>query len=221
MKEIFESWLKGLSTPNKPDEFEVKQLFKEYGINVPNGVRLTPNCSTENVDLNFPCVVKVCDPNILHKTDCGGLYFNVDKESLPRVIEELKNKFPNSNYLVEEQVKDLGTEFIIGALVDPVFGPAIMFGAGGILTELYKDVTFRLAPCSVNEAEKMLRELTISELFNGYRGKTLDIKTLADTLSKISNLVVMMGEHFNQLDINPIIFCDNKWIALDGVLILN
>lgn len=221
MKERYEKWLKTLKISGKPDEWEVKQLLQFTGINVPTGILITPEKNPETFSLSFPCAVKVCDPSILHKTDCGGLYLNVNEDDLPKIISKLKMQFPGSNILIEEQVKYERTEFIIGALVDPVFGPAIMFGAGGILTELYKDVTFRLAPCSTKEAERMLKELTISEVLQGYRESSMDLKSLAEIISLIGDLVVLMGDRFNQLDINPIVYGEKGWFALDGVLMLN
>jgi acetyltransferase len=108
-----------------------------------------------------------------------------------------------------------GGEIIIGALHDPTFGPAVMVGAGGILTELYKDVAFRLAPFAAEEAHLMLEELTIYPTLRGYRGLSGDADSLADILSKVAGLALELIREGCQLDINPIVWSRDRWVALD------
>lgn len=213
------AWLEGLNIPGNPDEWEVKELFKLYNINTPNGVLIRSDEDFNGSELQKPLVVKVCDPKILHKTDIGGVKLNVS-DNLDAVISEMKNLFPESNLLVEEMVPYTGIEFIIGALVDPDFGPALMVGAGGILTELYKDVKFRLAPISKSEAVRMLKELTVAEILQGYRGSKMELFPLADLVVSVGELVNDLGSTFNQLDMNPVVFSKGKWVALDGMAIL-
>ncbi len=213
-------WIKELKIGSKPDEWEVKKLLNDFGINTPPGVLLKPDDLFKPDDLSPPFVVKVCDSKILHKSDIGGVRLKVGK-NIHTVIDEMRSEFEGCNLLIEEMVPYSGIEFIIGALIDPTFGPALMVGAGGILTELYKDVNFRLIPFTVNEAHRMLRELTIADVLEGYRGSDMDISSLADLLVSVGDLVVELGDDFNQLDINPVVFCDNNWLALDGMAILN
>lgn len=213
------AWLEGLNIPGNPDEWEVKELFKLYNINTPNGVLIRSDEDFNGSELQKPLVVKVCDPKILHKTDIGGVKLNVS-DNLDAVISEMKNLFPESNLLVEEMVPYTGIEFIIGALVDPDFGPALMVGAGGILTELYKDVKFRLAPITKSEAVRMLKELTVAEILQGYRGSNMELFPLADLVVSVGELVNDLGSTFNQLDMNPVVFSKGKWVALDGMAIL-
>ncbi len=214
------NWIDGLNIPGKPDEWEVKELFKAYSIETPKGILLKPGMEFTGTELEQPLVVKVCDSKILHKSDIGGVKLNVKKD-FGKVIAEMNHSFPDSSLLIEEMVPYSGLEFIIGALVDPDFGPALMVGAGGILTELYKDVTFRLAPISKMEALRMLNELTVSEVLTGYRGSKMDISALADLIVSVGTLITELGSSFNQLDINPVVFSDGKWVALDGMAILN
>ena len=122
--------------------------------------------------------------------------------------------------LVEEQLSPRGPELIIGALVDPDFGPAVMVGAGGILTELYRDVSFRLAPCDAEEARDMLGELAVAPLFAGFRGIALDADALARVIVAAGQLAVELGPSFSQLDINPIVSVGNGFVALDAKLVL-
>jgi len=213
------TWIEGLNIPGKPDEWEVKELFKLYSINVPNGELIRFNDNFTNTKLQKPFVVKVCDPEILHKTDIGGVKLNI-QDNLKETVVEMKSKFPGSNILIEEMVPYTGIEFIIGALVDPDFGPALMVGAGGILTELYKDVRFRLAPITKSEASRMLKELTVAEILQGYRGSVMELSSMADLVVSVGNLVNDLGKFFNQLDMNPVVFAGNKWVALDGMAIL-
>jgi len=214
------TWLKNLNIPGKPDEWEVKELFHSYNITTPPNYLVNPGTDFSNIPLKSPYVVKVCDPEILHKTDVGGVKLNITN-NLDTVIRNMQDLFPESSILVEEMVPYSGIEFIIGALVDHDFGPALMVGAGGILTELYKDVKFRLAPLEKNEALRMLKELTVSDILQGYRGSKMDIDSLADLIVSVGRLINDLGNTFNQLDINPVVFSGGKWIALDGMAILN
>jgi len=213
------AWVEGLNIPGKPDEWEVKELFKTYNINTPNGEIVRPEEDFTGTQLEKPYVVKVCDPEILHKTDIGGVKLNV-QDNIKEIITQMRSTFPGSNLLVEEMVPYSGIEFIIGALVDQDFGPALMVGAGGILTELYKDVKFRLAPITKAEAVRMLKELTVADILQGYRGSNMELSPLAELVVSVGELVNDLGDIFNQLDMNPVVYSNGKWIALDGMAIL-
>ncbi len=220
MRSIFEKWVSELKIPGKPDEFEVKRLLKDSGVGIPDGVIVEPGEKINAGTFTGLHVAKVCSPEILHKTDLGGVVLNLKPEDVLEAVERLRSKFPGQRILIEEQSNFLSSEFIIGAIVDPVFGASIMVGAGGILTEIYRDVSFRLAPCSLEEASRMLDELILSPIFEGYRGIGIDKKELAGIVSKVSRLISQMGERFSQMDINPIVYTGEKWIALDAKLIL-
>lgn len=220
MNDRTRNWLKALATPNKPDEYEAKQLLSHLGIEIPAAVRLHPEDEIA-IDFDGPYVAKVCSADILHKTDQKGVLLGLDPDALPRAVEELRGRFEGAPILVEQMVASKGPEFIIGALVDPTFGPSVMVGAGGILTELYKDVAFRLLPCREDEAARMLDELTVSAVLRGFRGLDLDKAALAKTISAVGGLIDEVGEIFNQLDINPIVYSQGRWVALDAKLILH
>lgn len=215
------SWLQSLHKPNLPDEWEVKQLLKGKHINIPEGFVLNADEDIQPDTVSTPAAIKVCDPEILHKTDADGVTLNVTKETFSDTVASMRLRFPGKRLLIEKMSPYEGIEFILGGLVDPTFGPAIMIGAGGILTELYKDVTFRLVPLNHEEALRMLRELTIAEVLEGYRRSTMDIHTLADCIVAVGDLITELGDHFNQLDINPLVYSEEKWTALDGMLVLN
>ena len=130
-------------------------------------------------------------------------------------FKRLRQRFPDEPILVEHQTGFIGPEFIIGIVKDPALGHAVMVGAGGVFTEIYKDAAFRLAPCSINEAMDMMDELVLSPVFENFRGMQLDKKKLAQTISRVSRLAHDMGDRLSQLDINPIVYSDGEWIALD------
>jgi hypothetical protein len=220
MKPELTSWIRGLARPGRPDEWEVKGLLTTYGVRTPLGVRLRPQDAVGDVSFAEPYVVKVCSGEILHKTDRGGVQLNVTRSALEGRVAELRRVFPGEAVLVEEQLRPRGTECIVGALVDGEFGPAVMVGAGGILTEVYKDVAFRLAPCPIPEALLMIDELKIAPLFKGFRGITMNAESLARTIAAASELVMDLGDLFSQLDINPVAFVGNAWVALDAKLVL-
>jgi succinyl-CoA synthetase beta subunit len=207
--------------PGYPDEFETKLLLSETGIPVPHGMRFLPGEKFDKNNFNYPVVVKVCSAHILHKTDQNGVVMGVESGRVEDVLKDFEKKFPNTPILVEEQIHFRGPELIVGALVDPSFGPAVMVGAGGVLAELYKDVAFRLAPLTFQEAGRMIRELAVAPAFFGYRGLKCDPDSLSRIISATADFVVSIGENFSQLDINPMVFSDNKWIALDSKLVLD
>jgi succinyl-CoA synthetase beta subunit len=207
--------------PGYPDEFETKLLLSEFGIPVPRGMRLLPGEKFDPKKFIYPVVVKVCSAHILHKTDRDGVVMGVESGRIEKTLQEFEKKFPDTPILVEEQIHFRGPELIVGALIDPAFGTAVMVGAGGILTELYKDVAFRLAPLTVLEANRVIRELTVAPAFFGYRGLKCDPDSLSQIISATADFAVGIGERFSQLDINPLVFSDNKWIALDAKLVLD
>ncbi|UCD88781.1 MAG: acetate--CoA ligase family protein [Desulfobacterales bacterium] len=221
MKPSLKKWLDSLAIKGFPDEFEAKRLLNLYKIATPKACRLHPDDNLGRLEFNPPFVLKVCSGNILHKTEQDGVMLNLDNESLPKAVAHFRARFPNSALLIEEQVAFKGVEFIIGALVDPDFGPAVMAGAGGILTEIYKDVVFRLAPCPPEEALRMLQELIVAPVLKDFRGIHIDARELAGIISKTSDLVFELGSSVCQLDINPLVFSRSSWIALDAKLVLN
>ena len=220
MKKTVKDWIENLSVGGCPDEFEAKELLSRFGIPIPSGTRLLPGESLDKGKMKFPAVVKVCSARILHKTDYDGVAMGVGRSEIDETVKSFRKKFYDAPILVEEQVHFRGPELIVGALVDPSFGPAVMTGAGGILTELYKDVAFRLAPCCFTEAQRMIRELVVSPAFSGYRGLRCDPEGLARIIVSAGELAISLGDSFSQLDINPLVFSGDRWMALDAKVVL-
>ncbi len=201
------------------EEYEAKEILKSYKIPVPaykviKGDYINPN-------LNYPLAIKVSDPEILHKTDVGGVILNIkDEAELIDKFNILKSKFPRSNILIEEMQRP-GIEIILGIIKDPTFGLSIMFGMGGIYAELYKDVTFRLVPISRIDAEEMLEDIKAKQIFYGFRGMKVYRDGVIDLLLKISKIAEDLKEYINQMDLNPVFVRENDIVVVDAKMIIN
>lgn len=217
---ILDEWLASLTIDNRPDEYEAKSLLAQLGLSVPRGIRLIPGVTGVIPDFQGPYVAKVCSADIMHKTDLKGVHLNLGPDNLAAALVALHTAFPETSILVEEMVASEGPEMIAGGLIDPGFGPAVMVGAGGILTEIAQDVAFRLAPLDNAEARRMLMELKIYPVFEGYRGLRLDPEPLAEVIVTVGRLVDALGSHFDQLDLNPIVCSHAGWTILDAKLML-
>lgn len=220
MNVILKQWLDQLADAGRPDEYEVKGLLSRLGLQVPRGVRLAHGTMDVSPGFPGPYVAKVCSPAINHKTDYKGVFLNLGLPELETALGALYERFPRTPVLVETMVAFEGPEMIVGGMVDRVFGPAVMVGAGGILTEIFQDVAFRLAPLEAAEAGRMLTELKIYPVFKGYRGLAVDPKALGQLVAVVSRLVDALGARFDQLDLNPVVWSAGQWIILDAKLIL-
>jgi acyl-CoA synthetase (NDP forming) len=178
-------------------------------------------------DIGYPVVAKIVSPQIIHKTEVGGVQVNIDSdEALTKAYNNMVNraqaKVPDAvieGVLIEEMVK--GTELIVGTTTDPQFGHMIMFGIGGIFVEVYKDVSFRLIPITAGDAKDMLSELRGGALLKGVRGLPgADESQLVEILMGISNLVENNPE-INEMDLNPLIITERGTIAVDARILLN
>jgi acetyl-CoA synthetase (ADP-forming) len=219
MRVRVEKWLAGLAREGRPDELEAKRLLADLGVAVPRGLRLGPTDDPGRVPFPGPYVAKLCGAGVAHKTEVGGVRLGLTSETLAEAVGALRDAAPGYSVLIEEEIRgDHGIELIVGGLVDPAFGPAVMVGIGGVLTELFQDAVFRLAPCSEAEAHRMLEELRVAPLFHGYRGLALDAGGLASVIHRISDLVLALGDRFRELDVNPLVFAKGRWVALDATI---
>ncbi len=213
-------WRSQLRRADRPDEYESKCLLASLGLHVPEGLRSTSGPLDQPPPFKGPYVLKVCSPDIMHKSDVQGVYLNLNRERLAMAMCELAATFPESPLLVEQMVESSGPEIIAGGLMDPSLGPAVMVGTGGILTEIAPDVAFRLAPLDTQEAHRMLMELRIHPVFEGYRGLNLDAAGLVRLLVTVSRMIAAWNKFFDQLDLNPIVWTGQKWMILDAKLVL-
>ncbi len=178
-------------------------------------------------EIGFPVALKVISPQILHKSDVGGVILNIGNEvelkiAYEKMIAELSKNLPSAKIIgvLLQKMMPASTEVIIGAVRDPQFGPAIMFGLGGIFTEIYDDVAFRVAPIDEVDATNLVRELRGYKLLEGARGKPpADIDAIISILTNVSNLMI---EHnsISQLDLNPVIVYPNSACAVDFRIIM-
>ncbi len=198
-------------------ENEVKDILKKYGIPTTKYTVIGKKEDLETINLSFPLALKVCSPDILHKTDLGGVELNIsNKETLLEVFKKFKKKFPNEKFLLEEMEKE-GIEIIAGIIKDSTFGLSIMVGIGGIFTELYHDVSFRVIPITKKDAEDMLDELKGKQIFECFRNMKADKEALISLLLKLSQLA--QNESISQMDLNPIFVYKKGLTVVDAKLI--
>ena len=201
-------------------ENEVKDLMKAYGIRTTNYKLVNKLEDLENLGLKFPVALKVCSNKILHKTDVGGVKLGIkDMSDLEKTFKEFKKKFPKENLLVD-QMEEKGVEIIIGLVQDPTFGLSIMCGIGGIFTELYKDVTFRIIPIDKYDSVQMIEEIKGKKLLEGFRNMKANKELVIDLLLKVSKIGQELIEHIDQMDLNPVFVYENDICVVDAKLIL-
>ncbi len=201
-------------------EDEVKDILDHYGFKTPERMVLAPGEKIKEPDFEYPVVMKVCSPNILHKTDVGGVKLHIDDfEALKEAYDEMRKKFPDEKILIEE-MKRPGVEAIIGVIEDPTFGQTVMVGLGGIYTELYKDVSFRVIPITEDDADEMLRDLKAHEIFEGFRGIKTNRAALIETLVNISNMAMDLKDYMSQMDLNPVFVREEDTVVVDAKMVL-
>src|SRR3990170_6957722 len=181
-------------------EPEAKTLCQQYGIPVTRfKVATSPEEASKSADeIGYPVVLKIVSPDVLHKFDVGGVVLNLKgssevKEAYDKIVKNVRKHKPDAKIvgvLVQEMAPS-STEVIVGSMKDPQFGPALMFGLGGIFVEVLKDVTFRIAPITVADAKEMITEVKGYPILKGYRGQPpADIDAIIRILMSTSKLVM-------------------------------
>ena len=192
---------------------EARDIMSAYGIRIPRSdLAKTPAEAVEMArSIGYPVVMKIASPDILHKSDIGGVRVNVRDDDQVRdtfdiLVYRAQRFMPDAQIwgvLVQEMVSK-GHEVIIGVNRDPQFGPLLMFGLGGIYVEVLKDVTFRVPPISEQEAREMISEIRSYQLLRGVRGqKPSDLDAITDCLLRVAQLVTDFPE-IAEMDINPL-----------------
>ncbi len=198
------------------------EVLKECGIPIPRyGVARTADEAVKIADsIGHPVVMKVLSPEIVHKTDVGCVKLDVERDEVRSAFIEIVTRAEMlgdvriDGVLIQQMVKD-GKEVIIGMKRDPNFGPMLMFGLGGIYVEVFKDVTFRIAPVTENDAYEMIKEVKSYRLLRGVRGeKPCDIDSIADVILKMSQLSVEFPQ-IMEMEINPLRVFEKGCYALD------
>lgn len=179
--------------------------------------------------IGYPVVLKVDSPDILHKTEANAIRLHVQNEkevlkAYTEIYRNARNYKPDAviNGISVQEMLPAGTEVIIGATKDPVFGPVVMFGLGGIFVEVFKDISFRVAPLTRADAVEMIEEIKGKALLQGTRGKApADIEAVIDVLLKVSKLVTENEALIEELDINPLMVYEEGVRAADAMIVTN
>ena len=182
---------------------------------------------TQGNAIGFPVVLKIISPQIVHKSDVGGVVLGIAddaslKTAYPKLLAQVREKESNAEVIgvLIEKMMPPSTEVIVGGIRDNQFGPSIMFGMGGIFTEVYKDVAFRVAPIDKIDALNLVHELRGSRILEGIRGQPpADIDAIVNLLMDVSS---MMTQHsaISQLDLNPVIAYPDGVCAVDTRIVL-
>lgn len=205
-------------------ENESKEVLAAY--NIPVTREIPVKSVTELVNaakkIGYPLVLKGCSADISHKTEKGLVRMDIrnDKEA-QTAFEEIMADIdaPDSMVLVQELIKGK-RELVVGLTRDPQFGPCVMFGLGGIFTEILKDISFRIAPLEKRDAMEMMQEIKASKILTAIRGMVeVDIESLADILIAVGR-IGLENDNIKEIDINPLILSDGKPIAVDALVIL-
>ena len=214
-------------------EIEAKGVFEAYSL--PVAKTFLAKSEDEAVayakKLGFPVVLKIVSPDILHKSDAGGVKVNLKDEAGVRewyktILKNAKNFKADANIdgIAIQEMAPVGTEVIMGSINDTTFGPTVMFGLGGIFVEVLKDVTFRVAPISEHQATQMLTEIRGAPLLAGVRGESpRDKKALASTLALYSMMIEDLKDEVTESDANPVlVYEEGKGLkVVDARIILN
>ena len=210
-------------------EHQSKRCLAAYGIPVTREVLLAPEAVAQlrRPPLPFPLVVKVDSPEVPHKTEAGAVRLNVRslaelKRAAQEMVAAAERHKPGARIngvLVSEMAE--GIEVIIGAVNDRFFGPVVMFGLGGVFTELLRDVSYRFAPLDLATAHEMIRATRAHPLLTGYRGRpALAVDALAETLTRVSLLAADHAGRIAEIDVNPLMVTATGVVAADALVVL-
>lgn len=210
-------------------ENESYDLLSQYGISVPS--YLIASSSEEVLEksksLGFPIVMKIISTDIIHKTDVGGVILNINNEqqaidSYFDMIDSVRKNKPDAHIkgvLLYRQLPK-GIEIIVGMTRDAQFGPTVMFGLGGIFTEILEDVSFRICPVTRIDVEEMIHEIKGIKILKGYRNqKGSDIEAIVNIVIAISNIAVNYPS-IKEIDFNPIMLYEKGAVAVDAKVLL-
>ena len=204
------------------NEYDGKILLKQWGIAVVEEA-LAGNekeaiiCADK---IGYPVALKVCSEAVLHKTEQGGVILNIkDAPTLKRSVRDIHSRFKGTPHcLLVQKMAPAGIELILGARRDPVFGPVILAGIGGVFTEVFRDTALELAPLSIPSAFAMLDRLRGAALLKGFRGQVpSDLKAVAEAITALSQLMVKRSDIL-EIDINPIVVNAKGALAVDALV---
>lgn len=206
-------------------EYESKLILKEYGI------KTSPEIQVDNIDdlkkaveeIGCPLVLKGCSSDLAHKTEQNMIRLDIRSlDEASAAFEDIMKKMPgqDAGVLVQKMIKGQ-RELMVGMTRDPQFGPSVMFGLGGIFTEILRDVTFRIAPLEKVDALEMMREIRGAKILDAVRGmEAADLDQLAEILISVGK-IGLENEEIMEIDINPLIISGSESIAVDALVVLD
>ena len=210
-------------------EIEAKQLLKQAGIDVVDTRLATSAQEAVSIskELGFPVVLKIASADVVHKSDAGGVKLGLENEeqvnqAYDDIMTAIKQAFPDAKIqgVSVQNMARTGVEVIIGMSKDAQFGPVLMFGLGGVLVEILKDVSFRIVPLVKRDAREMIREIKGYPLLEGYRGsEPTDVANLEELILKVSDFVDKTPD-IKELDLNPIFAYSDGAVAVDARVVL-
>ena len=210
-------------------EIEAKEMLEAGGIPVSPArlARTKDEAATIARELGFPVVLKIVSPQITHKSDVGGVALGLQSPedvsaAFERITASAKQAVPDATIdgVAVQRMEKPGVEVIVGVTKDPQFGPVMMFGLGGVLVEVLKDVAFRIIPIEDRDARQMIEEIKGYPLLQGYRGQEpADVAKLRALLLKVSSFIEQHPE-VSELDLNPVFAYGDGCIAVDARIVL-
>lgn len=210
-------------------EVESKALLRRAGIPVVEAklARSKKEAVSTSKEMGFPVVLKINSPDVIHKSDAGGVKLGLANgtqvgKAYSDIMSSIKKAYPDARVegISVQRMAAPGVEVIVGMSKDPQFGPVIMFGLGGILVEVLKDVSFRIVPVSERDAGEMIREIKGYPILEGYRSqKPASIPALEKLIVKVSEFVEKNNQ-IGELDLNPVFAYPDTAVVVDARIIL-
>jgi acyl-CoA synthetase (NDP forming) len=211
------------------NEIESKEIIKSAGIPIVEAklARTKAEAVSLSEKMGFPVVLKIVSPDVVHKSDSGGVRLGLANASqvskaYSEILSAIRKNYPKAKIegISVQKMAHPGIEVIIGMTKDEQFGPVLMFGLGGILVEVLKDVSFRIVPLTKRDANQMIREIKGYPLLEGYRGQEpADIPFLEALILKVSDFIDKNPE-IKELDLNPVFAYKDGAVAVDARVIL-
>ena len=218
-----------VKSQNLLTEVESKALLKKAGIPVVEAevARSKKEAIDISHEMGFPIVLKISSADVVHKSDSGGVKLGLANatqvgKAYSEILSSIKQAYPKAHIdgVSVQPMAAPGVEVIVGMSKDAQFGPVLMFGLGGILVEVLKDVSFRIVPVTARDAKEMIREIKGYPVLEGYRGqKPASISALEKLIVKVSQFVEK-NPQIRELDLNPIFAYPDKAVAVDARIIL-
>lgn len=205
-------------------EYEAKQVLASYQIPVTREILVedVKDLSKAAEEIGFPLVLKACSSEIAHKTEKSLIRVDIRNDEEARIaFEEIRGNMDGDEktVLVQELIGGK-RELVVGLTRDPQFGPCVMFGLGGIFTEILKDISFRIAPLEKRDALEMLQEIKGHKILDAVRGmEAADRDMLADILLNVGR-IGLENDNVKEIDINPLIISGNSPVAVDALIVL-